>query len=90
MRTGQTRHVEVCARRAHRVSIMISVDGVDWIKITVDEKHRADEVPAIGRPVSISDVGIVVEVPSAGWSEAVSTEQLGRSPLVAREPGQVA
>lgn len=86
MSSGQTRHSKVCAGRAHRVAHAISSDAADLIPVAVDEQHRLRQAAAIGRLASVGDVGVIVQVPRAGGTEAMSLERLYQHVEVRRRP----
>jgi len=83
---GHARHGEVCAGRAHRVALRVSGGAADLIPLAVDEQHRLRQAAPIGRRASVGDVGVIVDVPRAGGSEAVGRESPYQHVEVRRRP----
>ncbi len=82
----QVRHGKVLAGAAHGFSEAAAGDFADPVEVAVDKQHGLAQAAAVGRSVSVGDVGSVVQVPGIGRAETVSVERFDQGVKVGGWP----
>ena len=69
-------HGKVVARAAHGLTEAVAGDIAEPIELAVNKQHGLAQLPPIGRPMSVGDVGAIVQVPGIAWPESSNAEGL--------------
>lgn len=70
----QTCNGKIMARPAHGLPVVIVVNVTESIEVAVDKQHRLAQPSAIGRSLSVSDVGAIVQIPRIARLESGDLE----------------